>query len=350
MWQVFLSHSSTDADFARKLARDLKSRDIAVWFAEWEMRVGDSLRQRIEEGIQESGYLGVVLSPDSVKSKWVQTELNAGLEREMRDKAVFVLPIMHRKCEVPQFLRDKVYADFTEDYESGIHALLQRLDEVAYGGAPDAKVLGSISRKEIETLLDGIAERTNTGVSIVQRDTLACITTSQKKLLHPYCRAIRRCREADRMCYRSDQFALLQVGTTKAPIVYEGHPGLLDTCAPVEVDGEVVAALFSGQIRIRKIDKALKERLHAWEKSAKLPPDSLVSALREIPLAETSDIEQMIQTLTRAAKKISAIWSEAEDRKTRKKKRTVQPKQRSSLGRQEEDRASGIGIGDDETG
>jgi hypothetical protein len=128
---VFLSHSSKDKSFVSRLATDLKSRGVPVWFDQWELRVGDSLTEKIEQGINQSGWLAVVLSKNSASSDWVQKELRAAQARELQDKNVFVLPIIIDDCEIPLFLLDKLYADFRTSYEHGLEALLKRVLEGA---------------------------------------------------------------------------------------------------------------------------------------------------------------------------------------------------------------------------
>lgn len=100
-----------------------------MWFDQWELKVGDSLIEKIEEGIEGSGWVAVVLSRDSVKSSWVKKELRAAEMREIHEKKVFVLPIVIDDCKVPAFLLEKVYADFRHSYESGLAHLLRRLQE-----------------------------------------------------------------------------------------------------------------------------------------------------------------------------------------------------------------------------
>lgn len=128
---VFLSHSSRDKPFVSRLAIDLKSKGVPVWFDQWELKVGDSLSERIEHGISQSGWLAVVISKNSVSSDWVQKELRAAQARELRDKSVFVLPIIIDDCEIPLFLLDKLYADFRSSYDQGLEALLKRVLEGA---------------------------------------------------------------------------------------------------------------------------------------------------------------------------------------------------------------------------
>ena len=92
------------------------------------MKVGDSLSNKIQKGIRESSYLAIILSPNSVNSPWVKRELNAALAGELDKKDIFILPIYFRQCEIPVFLKDRVYADFREDFNAGLIDLLARFN------------------------------------------------------------------------------------------------------------------------------------------------------------------------------------------------------------------------------
>lgn len=127
---IFLSHQSEDKHFARKLAAALQRNNIKVWIDEAEIKVGDSLIEKIQQGIQNIDYVGIILSPNSVNSSWVQTELRFALTREISEKKVVVLPIYYQNCTIPPFLQDKLYADFRTDaqFDRGVNSLLSRLD------------------------------------------------------------------------------------------------------------------------------------------------------------------------------------------------------------------------------
>ena len=124
---VFLAHSSVDKILISRIAFDLRKRGLPVWFDKWELKVGDSLHDKIEHGIESSGYLVVALSKHSVESPWVKIELNAGLAIELEKRQVFVLPILIEQCQIPLFLKDKKYADFKKSYQYGLDELLERL-------------------------------------------------------------------------------------------------------------------------------------------------------------------------------------------------------------------------------
>ncbi len=126
---IFLSHSHADKPLVRRLAADLQSAGARVWLDEAEIKLGDSLIQRIQEGIDEMDYLAVVLSPKSVASDWVQREVEIALNEEIAGHRVKVLPLLQQSCNMPGFLRGKLYADFTSDdkYQGGLDLILDRL-------------------------------------------------------------------------------------------------------------------------------------------------------------------------------------------------------------------------------
>lgn len=129
--KIFLSYSSADKPFVARLANDLRAGRVRVWFDQWELKVGDSLTQRIQAGIAESSWLAVVLSKNSVNSEWVKKELAAAQAKELHKRSIFILPLVIDDCEIPVFLLDKVYADFRDSYEHGFESLVRRVVEGA---------------------------------------------------------------------------------------------------------------------------------------------------------------------------------------------------------------------------
>lgn len=129
MSSVFLSHSSKDKAFTRKLAERLEEKSVNVWLDEAELNVGDSLLTQISNAIDRTDFVAVILSHNSVQSTWVQTELKMAMTKELADKKVKVLPIKIESCEMPLFLKDKLYADFTnpDDFDAAFSKLLRAL-------------------------------------------------------------------------------------------------------------------------------------------------------------------------------------------------------------------------------
>ena len=121
---VFLSHNTADKGFSWKLGKSLQEYGIQVWIDEAEIKVGESLIRKISEGIEEMEYLAVILTPSSVSSGWVQKELELAITSEITGKQLKVLPVLYKDCDIPFFLRDKLYVDFRGDFDSGFQKIL----------------------------------------------------------------------------------------------------------------------------------------------------------------------------------------------------------------------------------
>jgi hypothetical protein len=93
---VFISHASEDSDaIARPLADALRSAGLTVWFDEQELVLGDSLRERIEEGVAQSTLGVVILSHAFFSKRWPQHELNALYARLVGGEDNVIVPIWH---------------------------------------------------------------------------------------------------------------------------------------------------------------------------------------------------------------------------------------------------------------
>jgi hypothetical protein len=133
---IFLSHSHADKEFARRLEEDLTKAGVRVWIDDAEILLGDSLIEKIREGIDDMDYLGVILSPQSVASEWVKKEVEIAMNEEIDGKRIKVLPLLHQQCEFPGFLKGKKYADFSSEdkYVNSLKLVLRRLGPTS----PDA--------------------------------------------------------------------------------------------------------------------------------------------------------------------------------------------------------------------
>ena len=89
--RVFLSHSKKDQDFIKRLATDLRPARVDVWYDDWEIPPGTSLRVKIfEEGISGCDLFFVYLTQNSAESYWVQQELDAAFVLEVKNRGGFM--------------------------------------------------------------------------------------------------------------------------------------------------------------------------------------------------------------------------------------------------------------------
>ncbi|HVR08509.1 MAG TPA: TIR domain-containing protein, partial [Thermoanaerobaculia bacterium] len=144
-FDVFISHSSVDAEWARRLKNALAERGLRAWLDRDEIRPGDLFIKDLEGGLSESAAALILVSPESMQSRWVEEEyvraLAQGRHREFR-----VIPCLLRSAELPGFLEGRQHVDFrddskfTEALESLLFGLCGRSSETSDRTAPPSKV------------------------------------------------------------------------------------------------------------------------------------------------------------------------------------------------------------------
>jgi hypothetical protein len=129
MIRIFLSYVSADEAFAERLATDLDTYAVSIFYAKWNIKVGDSIVDKINQGLSSYDNIIVILSRESVRSEWVKRELNSSLMRQLQDRAIRILPVLMEDCDIPPLLADIKYADFRLDYNKGFTSLLDAFQE-----------------------------------------------------------------------------------------------------------------------------------------------------------------------------------------------------------------------------
>jgi hypothetical protein len=124
---AFVSHSTKDKPFVRRLAADLVASGVKVWLDEQNILVGDSIPEKIAQGLAESDFFLIVVSQNSVNSAWVKRELSSALVHEIERRKVTVLPIKLDGAQMPNTINDKLYADFSHSYEDGLEKLFRSI-------------------------------------------------------------------------------------------------------------------------------------------------------------------------------------------------------------------------------
>ena len=92
-YSCFISYSAKDQEFADRLYADLQTKGVRCWFAPKDLKIGDKFRQRIDEAIHVQDKLVAVLSESSVKSVWVEKEVETAFEKEKRQNRMVLFPI-----------------------------------------------------------------------------------------------------------------------------------------------------------------------------------------------------------------------------------------------------------------
>lgn len=96
LYDAFICHASEDKDeFVRPLAHELRNHHLEVWYDEFTLEIGDSLRETIDRGLAQSQFGVVVLSPNFFRKGWARRELNGLVSREIAEERRLILPIWH---------------------------------------------------------------------------------------------------------------------------------------------------------------------------------------------------------------------------------------------------------------
>ncbi len=130
---AFISHDSRDkADIAHPLALMLEERNCPVWYDEFSLRVGDSLRESIERGLKETRKCILILTPNFLRNEgWGKREFNSVFTRELLEKKNVILPVWHEVTEQEVYdyspsLADKYALNWSAEDKEDIADKLQQ--------------------------------------------------------------------------------------------------------------------------------------------------------------------------------------------------------------------------------
>lgn len=126
MAEVFISHRKADAAIAERLADDLKTAGHQVWFDEWEINIGDSIVERIDQGLEGTSYLILCYSSAGL-SPWVNREWMSALSRQLSGYPIKLLPALLSGGKAPAILADIKYADLRKDWNNNVQGLLKSI-------------------------------------------------------------------------------------------------------------------------------------------------------------------------------------------------------------------------------
>jgi hypothetical protein len=129
-YDLFICHASEDKEsVVRDMANKLKGKNIRVWYDEFSIRLGDSLRRSIDKGLTQARYGVVVLSPNFFQKEWPQKELDGLTAREVNGERV-ILPVWHNvnRDDVTKYsiiLADRVAASTKKGVDFVVDELLK---------------------------------------------------------------------------------------------------------------------------------------------------------------------------------------------------------------------------------
>src|SRR2546423_6053235 len=111
MHKIFCSYARGDAEFALKLAKELRSAGAELWVDQLDISPGERWDQAVEKALHTSEHMLVILSPLAVDSPNVMDEVAFALEEKKH-----LIPVIYRECKVPFRLRRIQYIDLSTNY------------------------------------------------------------------------------------------------------------------------------------------------------------------------------------------------------------------------------------------
>ena len=111
MATVFVSHRVADEDAAERLAVELRDRGHEVWLDTWKIGLGDSIVEKMNDGLADSSYLVLCYSSAGSTSPWMSREWMSVLARQLSGTGVRLLPVRLSGGSPPAILADFKYAD-----------------------------------------------------------------------------------------------------------------------------------------------------------------------------------------------------------------------------------------------
>lgn len=159
--KVFLSYASEDRELAERIARSLIAYRIDTWWDEWEIRAGDSFRQKIDAGLGACTHFLVLLTPAALDKPWVNQEMDAGLVRMLNERIVF-LPVRSGLAThaLPPLLRG-LHSPEIRDFDSDVRQLVHDIHGVTRKpplGNPPRPVSDTSAQSEVSPAAAAIAK------------------------------------------------------------------------------------------------------------------------------------------------------------------------------------------------
>jgi AraC-like DNA-binding protein len=125
---IFISYSHQDREFVQRLTADMEKEGIGVWLDEKEILVGDSISQKVEQGISVCKLFCLVISSNSAQSRWVEREYRTALNEQLTAKrSKLILPLLIEDIQPPDLIKDIKYAEFINGYHIGFEQLLKAI-------------------------------------------------------------------------------------------------------------------------------------------------------------------------------------------------------------------------------
>jgi hypothetical protein len=129
-FHFFVSYAGEDRPMVKELVKSLTSQDQTVWWDKGQIKLGDRLTAKIEEGLRLSRYGLVIVSPHFVAKRWPEAEIRAFAHRAINTGQKVILPVLYdltheQFAATYPLLADIVSTTFTGDYDTLVNEIVE---------------------------------------------------------------------------------------------------------------------------------------------------------------------------------------------------------------------------------
>lgn len=173
-FDAFLSYNKKDLQWADKLKDALEDRGLKIWIDHSEIRPGDMIVEALENGLEQSRSMILLVSPDSINSGWVQEEYSRALAlTKAPNRKLRLIPAILRDTKLPGFLENRLYVDFQD-----ITNFDKMVDKLVWGISGREPTLIEKSIEQAIRISAIKLANTRTGRNIALRRNIASATVS----------------------------------------------------------------------------------------------------------------------------------------------------------------------------
>lgn len=148
--QIFISHNKIDKEIARNIGLFLVIEGLNVWFDEWEISAGESIIDKINDGLIDCSHLILIWSKNASKSNWVRRELYYAITEANVSGKPKIIPIKVDSTTLPPLIADIKYIN----YSDGNEHLRQQLINAVKNVRPTYTLIKAIVKKYNEVIFN----------------------------------------------------------------------------------------------------------------------------------------------------------------------------------------------------
>jgi len=148
---VFISHSSKDKETVREIGLFLSAEDISVWYDEWEINYGESIPEKVNEGLRVCTHFLLIWSKNAAESKWVSNELSAIINSILSGhNDIKIIPICLDDTQLPGLVAHLKYIRYNQGDEKDRFEIIKAVT----GRSASRNYIEAIVKKYHEVIYD----------------------------------------------------------------------------------------------------------------------------------------------------------------------------------------------------